>query len=349
MKQKFHVDGMSCSACSATVQKLAEHIKGVKKAEVNLLTKSMMCEFDSRKTSELDIIKAVEQAGFSAYTWKDTQKSKPEKFTNIKTRLIISICFLVPLMYISMGHMLSLPFTNLLHDPQNAIFFSLTQFILTLPVLYVNRKFFFVGFKSLINRSPNMDTLVAVGSSAAVIYGIFAIYMIGYGLGTGNIQTVKNYMTNLYFESAAMILTLVTVGKFLEERAGRKTNGAIRKLLDLSPKKAVVIRDGIQIEIDVSNIIIDDILIIKPGDQIPVDGVVEEGCSSLDTSALTGESIPIDKTVGDNVMSASININGFLKIKATKVGKDTTLARIIALVENASSSKPPIARLADKI
>lgn len=350
---------MSCSACSAAVERAVKRINGVENVDVNLLSKNMNCEYDDKIVFENDIINAIKKAGFDATiekvanTSESSQQTEPttkkDSFTNIKTRLIVSICFLIPLMYISMGHMIGLPFTNIFHNTQNAITFAFTQFLLTLPIIYVNRKFFFVGFKALSNRSPNMDSLVAVGSLAAMIYGVFAIYMLGYGLGKNSDEIVSHYIMNLYFESAAMILTLVTVGKFLEERSKAKTNSAITKLLDLSPKNAIILKDNIEKEIPVSEIMIDDIIIIKPGEKIPVDGIIVDGNSSLDQSALTGESIPADKTIGDNVLSASINIDGFLKIQAKKVGKDTTLAHIIKLVENASNSKAPIAKMADKV
>ncbi|MEG1441831.1 MAG: heavy metal translocating P-type ATPase [Oscillospiraceae bacterium] len=358
IKEKFNIEGMSCSACSAAVEKAASRLDGVKVASVNLLGKTMFVEYNEKVLSPDDIIKAVTAIGFSAILEpksdkkdivKNTAPAPDNEFTNVKTRLIVSLCFLIPLMYVAMGHMIGLPFTRFFHEVQNAIAFGFTQFLLTLPIIYVNRKFFFVGFKALWRKSPNMDSLIAVGSTAALVYGVFSIYMMGHGLGTGNSDLVNHYMMNLYFESAGMILTLVTVGKFLEERSKGKTNTAITKLMDLSPKEAVVLRGGIETTVSVEEIVMDDIIIIRPGEKIPVDGVIIEGASSLDQSALTGESIPVDKSLGDTVMSASINIDGTLKIKATKVGKDTTLAHIIELVENASSSKAPIARLADKV
>lgn len=354
LKQKFNIEGMSCSACSLSVEKAVKKLEGVKSADVNLLGKDMICEFDESVLKQADIISAVDRAGFFA-TAKDASPKTDElpmavdKFTNVKTRLIVSICFLVPLMYIAMGHMLGLPFTEVFHAPHNAVTFGLTQLLLTLPILYVNRNFFIIGFKSLFKRSPNMDTLVAVGSTAALVYGVFAIYMMGYGLGTDNIPLVQNYMMNLYFESAGMILTLVTVGKFLEERSKGKTNSAIKKLIDLSPKTATVLKEGKEVVVDVEDIAVSDIIIIKSGEKIPVDGIIIEGSASIDLSALTGESLPLDKSVGDTLMSASINLNGYVKMKATKVGNDTTLSQIIELVESASASKAPVAKLANKV
>ena len=256
---------------------------------------------------------------------------------------------LVLLMYVSMGHMLGLPLPGFLHGTQNALPFAFLQFLLTLPVLYVNRKFYFGGFRALAHRAPNMDSLVAVGSAAAMLYGVIAIFMIGAALGRGDWDTVERYRTNLYFESAAMILTLVTVGKFLEERSKGKTGAAIAKLLDLSPKTATVLRDGEERVIPAEEILTGDVVLLKPGERVPVDGVVLEGSSAVDQSALTGESIPVTKDEGKAVMSASVNMTGFLKIRATRVGQDTTLARIVALVEEASSSKAPISKLADKV
>lgn len=346
MKEKFTVEGMSCSACSAAVEKAVKRLNGIKSAEVNLLAKSMVCVFDEKTVSTSDIENAVKKAGFTAYTTHKTEE-KPKE--SIKMRLILSIVFLVILMYISMGHMLHLPFTHGFVKTENAMVFVFTQFLLTLPVLYLNRKFYIQGFKALKNKAPNMDSLVAVGSLAAVVYGIFAIYMIGAAQGRGNAEMVQKYMSNVYFESASMILTLVTVGKYIEERAKNKTNSAVKHLMDMSPKQAVRFENGEEKTIPVSEIRKGDILVIRPGDQIPVDGIVCDGESSVDESALTGESMPINKKIGDVLMSASININGGMKMRAEKVGEETTFSKIVKLVEEASASKAPIARLADKV
>lgn len=350
MKEKINIKGMSCSACSASVERAVKKLDGVKSANVNLLAENMICVFDEKKITTNDIIKAVEKAGFSAYTEeKKLSKESGDGFTDEKTRLIISICFLVPLMYISMGHMWNLPLSEFFCRTENAVAFVLTQFLLTIPVLYVNRKFFFVGFSSLFHRSPNMDTLVAVGSSAAVIYGIFALYMTAYGASTQNNELVSSYTSNLYFESAAMILTLVTVGKFLEKRSKGKTNTAIKKILDLSPKTASVIKNGKETVIPASEITVGDVIVIRPGEKIPVDGTIIEGETSVDQSALTGESLPANKTIGDTLMSASVNIDGSIKMRADKVGENTTISQIVQLMEEAGASKAPVARLADKI
>ena len=357
-KKKFSVTGMSCAACSAAVEKAVGRLDGVESAQVNLLAKSMVCVYDESKTGADAVIAAVEKAGFGAAELAERDRAaapKKEKatagdgFTAIRTRLWVSIVFLVLLMYVSMGHMLGLPLPGFLHGTQNALPFAFLQFLLTLPVLYVNRKFYFNGFRALAHRAPNMDSLVAVGSAAAMLYGVIAIFMIGAALGRGDWDTVERYRTNLYFESAAMILTLVTVGKFLEERSKGKTGAAIAKLLDLSPKTATVLRDGEERVIPAEEILTGDVVLLKPGERVPVDGVVLEGSSAVDQSALTGESIPVAKDEGKAVMSASVNMTGFLKIRATRVGQDTTLARIVALVEEASSSKAPISKLADKV
>lgn len=357
-KKKFSVTGMSCAACSAAVEKAVGRLDGVESAQVNLLAKSMVCVYDESKTGADAVIAAVEKAGFGAAELAERERTaapKKEKaaagdgFTAIRTRLWVSIVFLALLMYVSMGHMLGLPLPGFLHGTQNALPFAFLQFLLTLPVLYVNRKFYFNGFRALAHRAPNMDSLVAVGSAAAMLYGVIAIFMIGAALGRGDWDTVERYRTNLYFESAAMILTLVTVGKFLEERSKGKTGAAIAKLLDLSPKTATVLRDGEERVIPAEEILTGDVVLLKPGERVPVDGVVLEGSSAVDQSALTGESIPVTKDEGKSVMSASVNMTGFLKIRATRVGQDTTLARIVALVEEASSSKAPISKLADKV
>lgn len=357
-KKKFSVTGMSCAACSAAVEKAVGRLDGVESAQVNLLAKSMVCVYDESKTGADAVIAAVEKAGFGAAELAERERAaapKKEKaaaddgFTAIRTRLWVSIVFLALLMYVSMGHMLGLPLPGFLHGTKNALPFAFLQFLLTLPVLYVNRKFYFNGFRALAHRAPNMDSLVAVGSAAAMLYGVIAIFMIGAALGRGDWDTVERYRTNLYFESAAMILTLVTVGKFLEERSKGKTGAAIAKLLDLSPKTATVLRDGEERVIPAEEILTGDVVLLKPGERVPVDGVVLEGSSAVDQSALTGESIPVTKDEGKAVMSASVNMTGFLKIRATRVGQDTTLARIVALVEEASSSKAPISKLADKV
>jgi Cu+-exporting ATPase len=358
--KKYDLSGMTCAACSAAVEHSVKEIPGVKDVAVNLLTNSMRVKYDEKQVSDADIVNAVASAGYGA-SLKSDHKAKQiiktntsrnlmdEETESIKQRLWTSILFMIPLMYISMGHMINWPLPDFLSGIENAVSFAFAQFLLSLPIIYVNRKFFFVGFRTLFKMHPNMDSLIAVGSGAAIVYGIFAIFRISHGLGTGNMELVHNYYHDLYFESAAMILTLITVGKFLETRSKGKTSEAIRKLMDLAPKIATVERNGVQKQVPVEFVEIGDILIIKPGDSLPVDGVIIEGRSSVDESALTGESLPVEKQVGDRVNAATINQSGAFKFRATRVGTDTTLAKIIALVEDANATKAPIAKLADKI
>ena len=365
-KEKFDIKGMTCSSCSSHVEKAVNKLDGIKCVNVNLLSNNMVVEYDKDKLNNEKIIKAVADAGYGASVIEENRniKNKNEKkvdnseiIKSMKKRLIISISFLIPLMYIAMYHMfyewfgLQIPqFVNtLFHGNENAITFGLTQFLLLLPIVYVNRNYFIVGFKRLFKLSPNMDSLIAIGSGAAIFYGIFAIFMIGYGLGHNQIDIVQKYSMDIYFESAGTILTLITVGKYLETKSKGKTSDAISKLINLAPKTAIVLRDGKESEINLDEIVIGDIIIIKPGESIGVDGIIISGDSSIDQSSITGESIPVEKTVGDSVVSGTINKNGYLKIKATKVGNDTTLSQIIKLVEEASNSKAPIARLADKV
>lgn len=351
MLQKYSVTGMSCSACSAAVDKSISKLDGVISVQVNLLAGAMICEYDEAVIDDERIISAVEAAGYGAsvYTFGNAVPQPEEKYTPVKTRLIVSAVFLAVLMYISMGHMLSLPLPPFLHGVQNAIWFALFQLVLTLPIIYVNRKFYFSGFRALFKRSANMDTLVAIGSSAALIYALASTVIIAVGTYRQDVVLVEKYASNLYYESAAMILTLVTVGKFLEERSKKKTGYAVAKLVDLSPKTALVVRDGKEITIPVEEIVKGDIIIIKPGDSIPVDGTVISGSSFVNESAITGESLPVEKHIGDTVISACVNQNGSFNMVAEKVGFETTLAKIIDLVENASATKAPVSKLADKV
>lgn len=354
MKQTFDITGMSCSACSANVEKAVNRLNGIKSASVNLLANKLSAEYDAAAINEDAIIAAVTAAGYGASvhgekTATPQQGDSQNELFDMKHRLIISFAFLIPLMYVSMGHMIGLPLPQFMAGHSGAIAFAMTQLLLTLPIMFVNRKFYQVGFKTLWHRAPNMDTLIAIGSSAAVVYGVFAIYRIGYGLGTGDMALVSRYHMDLYFESAATILALITLGKFLETRSKGKTSEAIAKLINLAPKTAMVIKNGVETEVLVSQLQKGDIIIVKPGQSIAVDGVIVEGSSSVDQSALTGESIPVEKGVGDKVIAATINKTGYFKFEAQRVGGDTTLAQIVRLVEEAGSSKAPIARLADKI
>ena len=355
MSRKFDVTGMTCSACWAHVEKSVSKLVGEGNVTVSLLTNSMQVECDDKKVSDYEIIKAVEDAGYGAAVAGAVKSSEKKEsvvdneLKEMKTRLIVSFIFLIPLMYVSMGSMVGLPQPSFLSGHGNAVSFAFTQFLMCLPILYVNRKYFQVGFKTLWHRAPNMDSLIAVGSTAALVYGIFAIYRMSYGLGVGNEELVMKYHMDLYFESAVMILTLITLGKYLETRSRRKTSEAISKLTELAPETAVIETENGEKEIPIEQLAIGDIVIVKPGVRIPADGTVVDGTSAVDESALTGESIPVEKAVGDKIIAASINKNGFLKFKAEKVGSETTLAQIIQLVEDASASKAPIAKLADKI
>ena len=369
-KIKFNITGMTCSACSSHVQRAVEKLEGAAEVQVNLLTNSMSVNYDETILGTDKIIEAVEKAGYGASLADSLKNSSSNKnsadgktsdtrsFQNdaaklerdrIKKRLILSLVFMIPLFYVSMGHMASLPIPHFFHGIENALIFSFTQFLLALPVLIINKKFFTGGFKAFLNKAPNMDSLVAVGSGAALIYGIFAIYKMAYGMGHGDMETVRLFAGDLYFESAAMILTLVSLGKFLEANAKGKTSQAITKLMNLRPKTALVIRNGNEEEIPVEEIVKGDLILIKPGFSIPVDGIIVEGNSSVDEAAITGESLPVEKTAGDKVVSASINLSGTFTFKAERVGDDTTLSQIIALVEEASASKAPVSKLADKI
>lgn len=353
MKKKFDVFGMTCSVCSLKVEKTVSNLNGVKKAQVSLLNNSMFVEFDESKISVEKIINEITNIGYTAKLSGADEKTKTnnaeKEIKMLRNRFIISAIFAIPLLYICMGHMFGYWIPPIFHGNKNALIFAFTQFLLLIPVVFVNIRYFTVGFKNLFKGSPNMDTLIAIGSGSAIIYGIFAIYNIAYGLGYGDMQRVSHYIMDLYFESASTIITLITLGKYLEAKAKGRTNDAITKLLNLSPKTATVIRDNQEIEIQTKDIVVSDILVVKSGESIPVDGVVIEGNGFVDESAITGESMPVSKEVSDSVIGATINKSGYFKMKATKVAEDTVLAQIINLVEQASLSKAPIARLADKI
>lgn len=377
---------MSCSACSSHVEKAVNKLENVEKASVNLLTETMDVTYDETKITSTEIIDAVVKAGYGASVMtegsaagaggqstsanagstgrsvadgkQELQQKLDADARAMKWRLGISIGFLVSLMYVSMHHMLKEWFgmpvpafiVNTMHGNANAMNFALTQFLLLLPILYVNRKFFSVGFKTLAHRSPNMDSLIALGSGAALVYGIFAMYRISYGLGYGDMVVVEHYSHDLYFESSGTILTLITVGKYLESRSKGKTSEAITKLMNLAPKVAILVtEDGQEKEVPTESLQKGDVFLVKPGSLVPVDGIVLEGNSSVDEAAITGESVPVEKQEGDHVVSATVNKAGFLKCRADRVGDDTTLAQIIRLVEEASASKAPIAQLADKV
>jgi len=356
LNKKYKVTGMTCSACSSRVEKCVGKLDGVNTVSVNLLTNSMQIDFDESKLTEEKIADSVTQAGYGMEipTGKSEKKEEKEDIVeknieNMKKRTIWSFIFLIPLMYVAMGHMAGLPQPSFLRGDANAVSFALTQLLLCIPVLYINRAYFERGFRSLIHGAPNMDTLISVGSGASLIYGIFAIYRMGYGLGTQNMELVHRYLHDLYFESAVMILALINIGKYLEARSKGKTSEAIQKLMDLAPKTALVERNGQVVEIAAEDMLTGDILQVKPGSSIPADGVVIEGRTSVDEAAITGESMPVEKKEGDTVTAATLNKTGFIRMRAARVGQDTTFSQIIRLVEEASSSKAPIARMADKI
>ena len=354
MKKRFDVYGMTCASCQAAVTKAVNKL-GVEDVNVSLINESMSVNYDPGSISDEDIIDAVSNAGYQAVLKNENKvnnvpkDNKQIKKDNMVSRLKVSIFFMLILMYIAMGPMFSLPVPSFLKGIEGSVNNAFLQFLLTIPVIFVNRNFYISGFKSLKNKTPNMDALVALGSFSALFYGIFAIMRMAYGLGIGDLSVVENYMHNLYFESAAMILALITLGKYFEERSKGETKASLKNLMDLAPSKARVIRDDKEIEIDSADINIGDTVVIRPGDRIPVDGEIIEGSSLVDEAAITGESIPISKNVGDDVISATINKQGSFKFKATRVGDDTTLSQIINLVNEANESKAPIAKLADKI
>ena len=351
MKLKFKVTGMTCAACSARVEKVTRAVEGVENAEVNLLAGTMTVQAASDSVKE-PILRAITEAGYGA-TLDGEKNAAAQPADNglkeMKKRIVGSAIFLVILMYFTMGHMVGLPVPHWYHGRENAMVAALLQLVLTLPAVYLNRAYYSRGLKALWHRSPNMDSLIAVGSGASLIYGVAALFLIAYAMGHGDWETVEHYRENLYFESAAMILTLITLGKFLETRAKGKTGDAIKALMDLRPETAVVLRDGKEKTIPADQVRVGDIVIIRSGSRIPVDGTVVEGRGSVDQSALTGESVPVEVEVGAPVAAATINTEGFFKFRADKVGEDTTLHQVIRMVEEAGGSKAPIARLADKI
>ena len=371
MKQKFDVTGMSCAACSARVEKCVSKLEGVDSVAVNLLANSMVVDFDESKLDAGGISAAVEKAGYGAFPKESpgvggvsgtgaggagatlaaggSVNAAELEAKNMKRRLIASIIFFIPLFYISMGHMMGLPLPGFLSGLENAITYGMAQLVLTLILMYINRKYYESGFPAFAHKAPNMDSLIAVGSLAAVIYGIFAIIRMGHGLAVQDWALVEKYHMDMYFESAGTILTLITVGKFLEARSKGKTTDAVSRLMDMSPETALIERDEEEIEVRIEEVRVGDILIVKPGSKVPVDGIIVEGASSVDESIITGESIPVDKSVGDSVTGASINKSGYFKMRAERIGADTALSKIIQLVEDAGGSKAPIAKLADKI
>ncbi len=364
-KEQFTITGMTCSACSARVEKAVAKVDGTKDVSVNLLTNSMQLEYDEAKTNVPAIIKAVVDAGYGAsvkgkkVATQATPQEDPVKksIAEMKHRLIWSIIFLLPTMYISMHGLFERPFglpvpafvSTIFDGPENAITFAFSQFLLVLPIMYLNRRYYIAGFRNLFRGAPNMDSLVGMGSMAAALFGAFAIFRMGWGFGHGDMALVQEYSTNLYFESAGMIVTLITVGKYLEARAKGQTSKALEKLMDLAPKQACVVRGGVEQTIPAEELVAGDEIIVRPGERIPADGTVLSGTTSIDESAITGEPIPVEKQAGDKITSATINKQGSIHFRAERVGEDTTISQIIRLVDEASASKAPIARTADKI
>lgn len=363
--EKFRVTGMTCAACQANVTRRVGKVPGVQEVDVSLLANQMTVTY-GEEASQGDICAAVAEIGYGAEPlrpaggadsggrdfgaqWRQRQKDAEAEQAAMKKRLVWSVVLLAPLMYVAMGAMMGLPVPPFLTGMENALVSALTQVLFTVPILLLNRKFYTTGLRALWKRSPNMDSLVAVGSGASLVYGLFALFRMAWGFGHGDMELVHQYAHDLYFESSAMIVTLVTVGKYLESRSKAKTSGALDKLVDLAPKTAVVLRDGAEVTVPAQQVAAGDIVVIRPGESLPVDGVVTEGRGYVDQSAITGESIPVERGPGDQVLSATINRNGSFRFRASRVGDDTTLAQIIRLVDEAGSSKAPIARLADKI
>lgn len=367
--ETYQVTGMSCSACSSRVEKAVSKLEGIEKASVNLLTNSMQVDYDETILTGQAIIDAVVDAGYGASLaggQAGTKGASPQvspantaeqEVRQMKRRLLWSIVFLIPTVYIAMHHMLAshlgIPVPSAISavfdGPENAISFAFAQFLLILPIMYLNRKYYINGFSNLLRGAPNMDSLVGMGSMASAAFGAFAIFRMGWGMGHGDWALVQTYSANLYFESAGMIVTLITVGKYLETRAKGKTSAAIEKLMKLAPKEATVLRGGVETVIPVEDLAVGDEIVVRPGERIPADGIVSQGTTSIDESAITGESIPVEKQVGDKVTSATINTSGYIHVTAQRVGDDTTISQIIRLVDEASASKAPIAKIADAV
>lgn len=343
IKGTYKIEGMTCASCASAVERSTRKLDGVKSSNVNLASEKMTIEYDSELVSLNDIKRTIEDTGYKMVVEeKDKDKiNNDSAIKSLKLRFIISTIFTIPLLYISMGYMVGLPVPYFLNPENNPVNYVLSQLILTIPVVIMGYKFYKVGFKTLIKRSPNMDSLIAIGTSAAFLYGLFATFMI--------IRGDHSYVHQLYFESAAVIITLITLGKYFEALSKGKTSEAIKKLMGLTPKTALVERDGKEQVLAIEDVVVGDIIIVKPGERMPVDGEVVSGNTSVDESMLTGESIPVEKTIGDKIVGASINKFGSIKYKATKVGSDTVLAQIIKLVEDAQGSKAPISKLADVI
>lgn len=362
-KEKYNVTGMTCAACQANVTRCVQKLEGVDEVNVSLLANQMTVNYDETKLTPDAIIAAVQGIGYGAAAdggagkenggfrgeWESRQDRARQEQEEMRVRLWASVILLIPLMYVAMGEMMGLPVPGIFTGMENAMISALTQLILTVPILVLNRKFYKAGLKALVKKAPNMDSLVAIGSGAALVYGLFSMYRMAYGFGHQDMEIVHEYAHALYFESSAMILTLVTVGKYLEARSKSRTSSALGKLIDLAPKTAVVLRGDEELTIPAEQVAAGDVVVIRPGESIPVDGVVTDGCGFVDQAAITGESIPVEKRPGDTVISATINKNGTFRFRASRVGEDTTLSQIIRLVDEAGNTKAPIARMADRV
>ncbi len=353
-KQEININGMTCSACSSAVSKELNKLDGVNNVEVQLLANKAVFEYDEDKIKLSTIINAIDEIGYKASTNDSKRTINKEdnslkEYQKMKNKCVTSFVFGIPLFYLSMGHMMGWPLPEIFLGANNAINFAFTQFLLTIAIAFINQNYFIHGFKSLIKKRPNMDSLVAIGSTAAIIYGIYAIYQIGYGLAIQDMELTHTFMMELYFETAGMILALITLGKTLETRAKLKTSDAIKKLLDLSAKTAIILINENEVTVNIEEVKVNDICVVKPGAKIPVDGVVVNGFGSVDESMITGESIPVDKKIDDKVIASTINKSGNFRVMATSVGEDTTLHKIVKLVEEAGNSKANISKLADQV
>ncbi|MBK5898024.1 heavy metal translocating P-type ATPase [Catonella massiliensis] len=355
-KETYNITGMSCASCSAAVTRAVEKLEGAKDVNVNLMQNKMTLELSDGLTDEM-VIKAVEDAGYGASVKKDIKSESSKKQTDtaddyakeLKLRAIVSFIFMVPLMYFGMGGMFNVPFPKAFMGDGGKLLLALTELLLVIPIIFTGRKFFISGFKHLFKRNPNMDTLIAIGSGTSFLYSIYSLYMIAYFISIGDVKSSMPFGMNLYFDTAGTILTLITLGKYLEARSKKKTTEAISKLVNLIPDKAVILRDGVESEVLVSEVVAGDIVVVKAGETVPVDGVIVNGSGAVDEAMVTGESIPVEKNTDDRVTGGTISRSGYFSFRATNVGEDTALYKIISLVEEAAGSKAPISRLADKI
>ena len=355
-KETYNITGMSCASCSAAVTRAVEKLEGAKDVNVNLMQNKMTLELSDGLTDEM-VIKAVEDAGYGASVKKDIKSESSKKQTDtaedyateLKLRAIVSFIFMVPLMYFGMGGMFNAPFPKAFMGDGGKLILALTELLLVLPIIFTGRKFFISGFKHLFKRNPNMDTLIAIGSGTSFLYSVYSLYMLAYFISIGDVKSSMPFGMNLYFDTAGTILTLITLGKYLEARSKKKTTEAISKLVNLIPDKAVILRDGVESEVLVSEVVAGDIVVVKAGETVPVDGVVVSGNGAVDEAMVTGESIPVEKNTDDRVTGGTISRSGYFTFRATNVGEDTALYKIISLVEEAAGSKAPISRLADKI